>query len=416
MQDNKNTQFQFFTPRSTDARLKDYGLSATMMPPPMIIPTKEDLRAMNELLNKQVVQISSTQAPISFSTAFPEQQLTEEVAALITTPAPHFSPTPAVPLTSQDALQVTEEEETTEFTFMPTPMPKSTKAPFTNRQSVFQFQPTPMAKKLRFKPTKAKKDDRKSKKLAALFTKPEINAINQQLSSFAPEFVLDPDMKDNFAIVKVKNHKLTQEKKLVEDSKEKVKTDISKPEAVVTTESVLTTSVPTTPSPRVTTTTAPREKLKELLSRNPVRTRGRLVKKVKSRGQIKDGVLKNMKDQKTRRRLQFIKRGKSVPKSRARAKVRANEIEGEKKKKKKMDKEPRISVSVSSSVSQSSPVRRVKPTERIATKPAPEIESTKVSDLALKEEEANRRVAELTNNILELKAKLEALRLELEEV
>merc|ERR1712218_54995 len=110
-----------------------------------------------------------------------------------------------------------------------------------------------------------------------------------------------------------------------------------------------------------------------------------------------------------------IKRGKSVPKSRARAKVRANEIEGEKKKKKKIDKEPRISVSVSSSVSQSSPVRRVKPTEkRIATKPAPEIESTKVSDLALKEEEANRRVAELTNNILELKATLEALRLELE--
>ena len=389
-----------------------------MMPPPMIIPTKEDLRAMNELLNNQVVQISSTQAPISFSTAFPEQQLTEEVAALITTPVPHFSPTPAVPLTSQDALQVTEEEETTEFTFMPTPMPKSTKAPFTNRQSVFQFQPTPMAKKLRFKPTKAKKDDRKSKKLAALFTKPEINAINQQLSSFAPEFVLDPDMKDNFAIVKVKNHKLAQEKNLVDDkldAKEKVKTDISKPVAVVTTESVLTTTMPTTPSPRVTTTTAPREKLKELLSRNPVRTRGRLVKKVKSRGQIKDGVLKNMKDQKTRRRLQFIKRGKSVPKSRARANVRANEIEGEKKKKKKMDKEPRISVSVSSSVSQSS-LRRVKPTERIATKPAPEIESTKVSDLALKEEEANRRVAELTNNILELKAKLEALRLELEEV
>merc|ERR1711953_1379026 len=107
------------------------------------------------------------------------------------------------------------------------------------------------------------------------------------------------------------------------------------------TESVLTTTVPTTPSPRVTTTTAPREKLKELLSRNPIRNRGRLVKKVKSRGQIKDGVLKNMKDQKTRRRLQFIKRGKSVPKSRARAKVKANQIE---KKKKKEEKKPRISV------------------------------------------------------------------------
>ena len=387
-----------------------------MMPPPMIIPTKEDLRAMDEILNNQVL-ISSTQAPLSFSTAFPEQQLTE-LTPLITTPAPHFSPTPAVPRSTPDASQVTNEEETTEFTFMPTPMPKSTKMPFTNRQSVFQFQPTPMTKKLRFKPTKAKKDDRKTKKLAALFSKPEINAINQRLSSFAPEFELDPDMKDNFAIVKVKNHKLMDKKKESQrkkESKEKkpMEAEISKPVEVLTTEGTPTTQVPTTSSPRATTTTAPREKLKELLSRNPIRNRGRFVKKVKSRGQIKDGVLKNMKDQKTRRRLQFIKRGKSVPKSRARAKVRANEIEEEKKKKKKVNKEPRISVSVSRSVSQSAP-RRVDPTEKGPPKAVPKKVSTEVQDLAKKEEEANRRVAELTNNILELKAKLEQLRLELE--
>ena len=373
-----------------------------MMPPPMIIPTKEDLRIMDEILNNQVM-ISSTQAPLSFTTAFPEQQLTE-LTPLITTPAPHFSPTPAVPLSTPDASQVPDEEETTEFTFMPTPMPKSTKKPFTNRQSVFQFQPTPMAKKLRFKPTKAKKakkDDRKTKKLAALFSKKEIDAIDQQLSSFAPEFVLDPDMKDNFAIVKVKNHKLVDKKK----DKEHMKADNLKPIKDSTTEETTTTQEPTTAVPRETTTTAPREKLKELLSRNPIRNRGRLVKKVKSRGQIKDGVLKNMKDQKTRRRLQFIKRGKSVPKSRVRAKVKANE------KKKKEEKKPRISVSVSSSVSQSAP-RKVNRTESGAQKTAPK--KTEVSDLAKKEEEANRRVAELTNNILELKAKLEQLRLELE--
>ena len=379
-----------------------------MMPPPMIIPTKEDLRIMDEILNNQVM-ISSTQAPLSFTTAFPEQQLTE-LTPLITTPAPHFSPTPAVPLSTPDASQVPDEEETTEFTFMPTPMPKSTKKPFTNRQSVFQFQPTPMAKKLRFKPTKAKKDDRKTKKLAALFSKKEIDAIDQQLSSFAPEFVLDPDMKDNFAIVKVKNHKLVDKKK----DKKHMEADNLKPIKASTTEETPTTQEPTTAVPRETTTTAPREKLKELLSRNPIRNRGRLVKKVKSRGQIKDGVLKNMKDQKTRRRLQFIKRGKSVPKSRARAKVKANEIEEKKKKKKKKEeKKPRISVSVSSSVSQSAP-RKVNRTESGAQKTAPKKIPTEVSDLAKKEEEANRRVAELTNNILELKAKLEQLRLELE--
>ena len=377
-----------------------------MMPPPMIIPTKEDLRVMDEILNNQVM-ISSTQAPLSFTTAFPEQQLTERTP-LITTPAPHFSPTPAVPLSTPDASQVPDEEETTEFTFMPTPMPKSTKKPFTNRQSVFQFQPTPMAKKLRFKPTKAKKakkDDRKTKKLAALFSKKEIDAIDQQLSSFAPEFVLDPDMKDNFAIVKVKNHKLVDKKKY----KKHTEADNLKPIKDSTTEETPTTQEPTTAVPRETTTTAPREKLKELLSRNPIRNRGRLVKKVKSRGQIKDGVLKNMKDQKTRRRLQFIKRGKSVPKSRARAKVKANEIE----EKKKEEKKPRISVSVSSSVSQSAP-RKVNRTESGAQKTSPKKAPTEVSDLAKKEEEANRRVAELTNNILELKAKLEQLRLELE--
>ena len=238
-----------------------------MMPPPMIIPTKEDLRAMDEILSNQVL-ISSTQAPLSFSTAFPEQEL-PELTPLITTPAPHFSPTPSVLQSIPDALQVTKKEGTTEFTFMPTPMPKSTKMPFTNRQSVFQFQPTPMTKKLRFKPTKAKKDDRKSKKLAALFTKPEINAINQQLSSFAPEFELDPDMKDNFAIVKVKNHNLMDKKKEAqsknESEQEKPKeTEISKPFKVLTTEEAPTTQVATTPSPKVTTTTAPREKLKEL--------------------------------------------------------------------------------------------------------------------------------------------------------
>ena len=378
-----------------------------MMPPPMIIPTKEDLRVMDEILNNQVM-ISSTQAPLSFTTAFPEQQLTE-LTPLITTPAPHFSPTPAVPLSTPDASQVPDEEETTEFTFMPTPMPKSTKKPFTNRQSVFQFQPTPMAKKLRFKPTKAKKakkDDRKTKKLAALFSKKEIDAIDQQLSSFAPEFVLDPDMKDNFAIVKVKNHKLVDKKK----DKNHMEAENLKPVKASTIEETPTTQEPTTAVPRETTTTAPREKLKELLSRNPIRNRGRLVKKVKSRGQIKDGVLKNMKDQKTRRRLQFIKRGKSVPKSRARAKVKANEIE---EKKKKEEKKPRISVSVSSSVSQSAP-RKVNRTESGRQKTAPKKKPTEVSDLAKKEEEANRRVAELTNNILELKAKLEQLRLELE--
>merc|ERR1712203_1260475 len=96
---------------------------------------------------------------------------------------------------------------------------------------------------------------------------------------------------------------------------------------------------------------------------------------------------------------------------RARAKVKANQIE--EKKEKKEEKKPRISVSVSSSVSQSAP-RKVNRTESGAQKTAPKKEPTEVSDLAKKEEEANRRVAELTNNILELKAKLEQLRLELE--
>merc|ERR1719220_2601528 len=160
-----------------------------------------------------------------------------------------------------------------------------------------------------------------------------------------------------------------------------MKAENLKPIKDSTKEETSTTQEPTTAVPRETTTTAPREKLKELLSRNPIRNRGRFVKKVKSRGQIKDGVLKNMKDQKTRRRLQFIKRGKSVPKSRARAKVKVNEIE---EKKKKEEKKPRISVSVSTSVSQSAP-RKVNRTE--SGRQNPKKEPTEVSDLAKKEEE-----------------------------
>ena len=132
------------------------------------------------------------------------------------------------------------------------------------------------------------------------------------------------------------------------------------------------------------------------------------MKKVKSRGQINQGVLKNMKDQKSRRRLQFIKRGKVVPKSRRKSRV--NEIQSDKEK-------PRISVSIMRSISQSDGSNMVPlgPQEVVVPVGSTEVTSTvEPSTAHQKEEEAERRVAELTSNILELKAQLERLRLELQ--
>jgi len=211
-------------------------------------------------------------------------------------------------------------------------------------------------------------------------------------------------MKDNFAIVKVKNHKLLENgKNGITKSPQPTKSPNLK-------EEVTTLKPVSTKAPRELTTTVSSQETKELVSRKPTRSRGRLVKKVKSRGQINQGVLKNMKDQKSRRRLQFIKRGKAVPKSRSRSKSRVNEIQSVKEK-------PRISVSIMRSISQSDgsntvslgPQEVVVPVGSIQVKSS--VESTNAHQ---KEEEADRRVAELTHNILELKAQLDKLRLELQ--
>ena len=412
----------------------------------MIMPTLEDLQAMRQARTQPPhvltsstqpplvltsstqpphVLISSTQDPLNFPTAAVE--LREDFLPVFTTAPPYFSPTPAVPGLSQSPAPSTnfpsprlppvlgvdnpklrfttsteaEVPETTEFTFMPTPMPKKTsKKPFSNRLSVFQFQPTPMTKKFRFKPTKGKKEDpRTLRKLEELFNDPKINSI--ELSSrdkdFAQKFEVDPDMKDNFAIVKVKNHKLLE--KLLTEQKPTVAEKLFS-KSLLENKAM---KVEKTEAPGPTLITKPQEKLKDFVPRKPTRNRGRLVKKVKSRGQINQGVLRNMKDQKTRRRLQFIKRGKIVPKFRG--KSRGNSIPVTENKER--TREPRISVTVSHTVSDGSRV--------VSSSLAPSVVhvGSLEGDAREKDEEADRRVQELTDNILELKAKLELLRQEL---
>ena len=248
-----------------------------------------------------------------------------------------------------------------------------------------------MPKKVRFKPTKhGKKDLKTKKKLAELFRSAEESKINtievNSNGNFAPKFVVGPDMKDNFALVKVQNHKLVKE-----DNEVKA-----------------TVTMPKIPATTVATTKAPQN----LISRKPLRTRGRLVKKIKARGQMANGVLKNMKDHTSRKRLQFIKRGKSVPRAGSRSRSRGNELPVVKKKlERKALREPRVSVTVSTSVSDGTKI-----ISNTGARPVPNVPDAEEEDTAetrQKEEEANRRVAELTSNILELKAKLEQLRLEL---
>lgn len=306
-----------------------------------------------------------------------------------------------------------------------------------------------MNKKMKIKPNKNGENKRILNKLADMFKDPETNAIEDSSNgNFAPKFIVDSDMKDNFAIVKVKNHKLSEDTKgsgdptlsieqmLFQNSLSESQADTNK----ATEEPEITTFRPTRSGKELLSSlirkdadNAARHLIRneskqnqvshekdshkeekeeeethdssEEESHNSSKKRGRVVKKVKSPKEPNKGVLHNMTDQKSRRRLQFIRRGQSVSESRtsgSRSRSKPREVTlGT------SEREPRVSVSVSQSVSESAGPRivsRGRQRHREARKEVKEEEE---------EEDADIRVAELTSNILELKAKLEKLRLEL---
>lgn len=336
---SKVNRFEFFTPRSMDKKITPsaFGISTTMGSP--IVPAFEDAYP-------NFVMISSTSPPQTFSTSPP--RLTFEDSSLT------------------ESTKTTQTTVATDFNFAPTPMTKSK-----DDLHVFSFQPTPMTKRFRFRPTtKPRKFQFPEEAFAD-------NSISNEIENFSPKFVVDPDMKEKFAIVKVKNHNLVQSEKAKLKSAAQLKEDRSKPidEASIN---------------QSTTTLPPRERVKNLISKNPVRKRGRLIKKLKSQRNPFRSKSNGTSKSKTRRRYQFIRRVTLMPKLINQQKGRGG----------------------ASKLSQ-------KEENNVIAEAANAIDAGKslldINSEAKKNEiEADAKVAALANNILELKAKLEQLKMELQ--
>merc|ERR1712083_795958 len=118
------------------------------------------------------------------------------------------------------------------------------------------------------------------------------NSISNEVENFSPKFVVDPDMKEKFAIVKVKNHNRIEPEK-VREAPVTVDKERSKPKTVSTTTPTITTF-------------KPRDRVRSLLSKNPLRKRGRFIKKIKSQKSALRSKPEPGKNK--RRRLQFIRR------------------------------------------------------------------------------------------------------------
>jgi len=337
---SKVNQFEFFTPRSMEKKItpSNFGLSTTMGTPPVMPAFDDDF--------PNFVLISSTSPPRPFSTSPPKLTF-EDPSVTKSTPKAQTT-------------------VSSNFHFAPTPMPKSK-----DDLHVFSFQPTPMSKKFRFKPTSK---SRKFQFPKEAFTK---NSISNDIENFSPKFVVDPDMKEKFAIVKVKNHNHVEHEETTTHSAAQIEEDRSKPIAASINQS--------------TTTVPPRDRVRSLLSKNPLRKRGRIVKKIKS---AKKHPLKSKSEDSTktkaRRRLQFIRRVTLVPKIINQQKGRVGVQKFSKKEENSVLTEAANAISAGNSL-------------------------LDINSQARKNEvEADAKVAELANNILELKAKLEQLKMELQ--
>merc|ERR1719419_949181 len=251
------------------------------------------------------------------------------------------------------------------FQLAPTPMPNNEE-----NLHVFSFQPTPMPKRFKFRPSVKSRDFKLPKEA---FT----DTASNEIDNFSPKFVVTPDMKENFAIVKVKNHNQ------IED--ETTKSTVS-PKALTTPSSTASDKVINIS----TSSLPPRDRVRSLLSKNPLRKRGRFVKKIKSPKSALKAKLVDGGKNKTRRRLQFIRRVTLMPKILNQQKGRNAESLTVPK------EEDNLLADATNAIDAGNSLLRIN------------------SDAKKNEVEADAKVAELANNILELKAKLEQLKMELQ--
>jgi len=339
---NKVNKFEFFTPRSMekDVTRNSFGLSTTMGTP--LVPAFDD-----DYPN--FVLISSTSPPRIISTSAPKLTFRDSPSRSTTTTTAAATERKSTSLSS--------------FQFAPTPMPKSKED-----LHVFSFQPTPMSKRFKLRPSPKSRTFQLPKEAF------RDNSISNEIDNFSPKFVVDPDMKEKFAIVKVKNHNRIETENVAE-APTPVEKERSKPKDVSTTTPTITTF-------------KPRDRVRSLLSKNPLRKRGRFIKKIKSpksalRSKPEPGKNK-------RRRLQFIRRVTLMPKL-----LNTQRERGESPKVPKQ-KEVSVLTEAANAIDAGNSLLQIN------------------AEARKNEVVADAKVAELANNILELKAKLEQLKKELQ--
>ena len=353
---NGLNQFEFFTPKSN---LDGSGLSPTM------IPAFDDNFDM-----KNFLRMSSTEAPrvLMSSSGAPPTVVPVTQSRLPPSTPPFFS--------SQETISPF---LTTLMDFQPTEQTPTVK----DEPKIFNFQPTPTGRKQRFKPTTPPRQ----------FEFPTEAFQSNEIGDFAPKFFVDPLMKEKFAIVKVKNHNFVEKPKPTTIPTEE-------PEIVTT-----TTKAPTSPGRGNLVT---KGGLRKKLNRKSTGRR-RVVKRIKGPRKLKSP---SKSGQNPRKRLPLIRRKSTATLLKTTATT---------------------TTTTTTTTSSTTTTTTTSTTERenilnsgkipesrglsVSDKPSPAV--TEASDVTQspaeeeKSEDASARVLELTNNILELKAKLEKLKMEL---
>ena len=253
------------------------------------------------------------------------------------------------------------------------------------------FEPTPPPpKKIRFKPTTKKQEHRQFE-----FPKEAFEEDNSIQTDFTPKFFVDPGMKEKFAIIKVKNH----------NTVERVRS--SSGESFITTTTSATTSgedKTTAPANFITTLAARRNRL---LKKEKNSLRRRKVKRVKGQRRLKTKLDENTL--RGRKRLPLIRKSASTTSFSSTTSVvqtTSSTSEGR-----------RAPTTTTTPVATTlSPERSSKKFRIFNSGKIPEAHLNQISEEDGKKEEdtPDARVIELTNNILELKEKLELLKKELD--
>ena len=282
-----------------------------------------------------------------------------------------FAPTPMTTLDDDDDLHVFSIQSTIQpqNSFEPTPPP-----------------PPPAPKKIRFKPTTTKKQQHRQFEFPKEAFEEEDNIIQ---TDFTPKFFVDPGMKEKFAIIKVKNH----------NTVERVRSSAGG--SLITTTTSATTSgedKTTAPANFITTLAARRNRL---LKKEKNSLRRRKVKRVKGQRRLKTKLDENTL--RGRKRLPLIRKSASTTSFSSTSSI--------------------VQTTSSTSEGRGAPTTTTAP---VATTLSPErnsnkfriFNSGKIPEAHLnqisEDDTPDARVIELTNNILELKEKLELLKKELD--